>query len=61
MRKREIEMEDKIDTKKSSSRSYTRADYVIEKKISPVSERKKKTGARKRGNGRGTVEKTKIS
>lgn len=52
-------MEDKREVKKSSSRSYIRADYVIEKKACHVSKHQKKAGARKRGNGRGTVEKTK--
>lgn len=54
-------MEDKREVKKSSSRSYTRADYVIEKKACHVSKHRKKTGVRKRGNGRGTVERTKIN
>ena len=45
--------------KKKSKMSYKRADYVSEKKIGAVGKRQKKSGSRKRGNGRGTVERTK--
>ena len=45
--------------KKKSKMSYKRADYVSEKKIGAVGKRLKKPGSRKRGNGRGPVERTK--
>ena len=45
--------------KKKSKMSYKRADYVSEKKIGVAGKRQKKPGSRKRGNGRGTVERTK--
>ena len=45
--------------KKKSKMSYKRADYVSEKKIGAVGKRLKKPGSRMRGNGRGTVERTK--
>lgn len=40
-------------------KSYKRSDYVIERKVNGTNKREKKTGSRKRGNGRGTVERTK--
>lgn len=45
--------------KKRTKMSYKRADYVSEKKIGVAGKRQKKPGSRKRGNGRGTVERTK--
>ena len=45
--------------KRKTKMSYKRADYVSEKKIGAVGKRQKKPGSRKRGNGRGTVERTK--
>lgn len=45
--------------KRKTKMSYKRADYVSEKKIGAVDKRQKKPGSRKRGNGRGTVERTK--
>ena len=45
--------------KKKTNMSYKRADYVSEKKIGVSGKRQKKPGSRKRGNGRGTVERTK--
>ena len=39
-------------------RSYKRADYIIEKKSENAVQRKKTSGVRRRGNGRGTVERT---
>ena len=40
-------------------KSYKRSDYVIERKSNGTNKREKKPGSRKRGNGRGTVERTK--
>ena len=45
--------------KRKTKMSYKRANYVSEKKIGAVDKRQKKPGSRKRGNGRGTVERTK--
>ena len=46
-------------TEKGQAKSYKRNDYITEKRINSVSKHQKKSGGRKRGNGRGTVERTK--
>lgn len=42
-----------------NEKSYKRSDYVIERKSNGTAKKNKKPGNRKRGNGRGTVERTK--
>ena len=42
-----------------SMKSYKRSDYVVERKSNCTAKKNKKSGNRKRGNGRGTVERTK--
>lgn len=44
---------------KEQPKSFKRSDFVSEKKVCSSNKKKQKSGSRKRGNGKGTVEKTK--
>ena len=46
-------------SKKSNIKSFKRSDYITERKSGEKNKREKKSSNRKRGNGKGTVERTK--
>ena len=43
-------------SKKSNIKSFKRSDYITERKSGEKNKREKKSSNRKRGNGKGTVE-----